>query len=132
MKALQLSAVMCVCLAAVGCGNSYEQRKQLAYELIDEVNAMADTLETVKDKASAKATASKVKQHRERIAAIKKQAEELPKLSKSKSDELKADFEPKLKEAQKRLAKNVFRAMMRSRAEPTFVAEIKQFKSLSN
>src|SRR4051794_25669317 len=104
-RALSLAAVLSLALFAAGCKDDHEA---LAKKAVGKLNDLASTLATVKDQASSKAAAPKVKSIIDDVVELKKKEEALPKLS--------ADEKKKLDEAHKKdgeeIGKKLFGEMM--------------------
>jgi hypothetical protein len=123
-----------VCVALLfgtsGCGSAYSKNEEVIKDLIKAMTDLGDALESVKDKESAKAAAAKINEISDRLDAIGKKAEDLPKLTKADSDKLKDKYESELKKQAERMQKVAFQAGANSGGEPEFLKAVKRLESV--
>ena len=122
-----------VCLALIlavsGCGGSSKHEKVIK-GMVEQMNALADALENVKDKDSAKAAAAKINKICDKMAELGKEAEGLPKLSKSEDEKLKSKYEPELKKAGERMQKVAVEAGIKSGGDPDFLKAMQRLQEV--
>jgi hypothetical protein len=105
---------------------NYAKHEAIANDLVKTINDLADVMESVKDKDTAKAAAIKINKICDRMSDVGKQIEKLPKLSKEEDDKLKAKLEPQLKKASERLIKAAPEAGLKSGGDTDFINSLKR------
>jgi len=99
----RIAAVLLVAVlpfALTGCGDSHEKA---AGDMVSLMNRLADTLDTVKDKASAEAAKDKLKAIGTEMKEMKARMDKLGKPSEAKEKELKEKYEKELTAATTRI-----------------------------
>jgi uncharacterized membrane-anchored protein YjiN (DUF445 family) len=131
MKRLILLGVWVILACSLsGCSDNYAKHEAIGNEMVKALNDLADALESVKDKASAKAAATKINEICDRIAEIGKRASALPKVTQSDDNKLKAKFEPELKKVSDRLAQVALKAGAASGGDPDFLNSLKRLEQV--
>jgi hypothetical protein len=118
----------CVLTLCSGCGG-YSQAEQAVKEMISSMNDMSTTLESVKDKATAKAAAPKIEAAFDRLQEAKKKGD-AAKGTQADKDRLEKEYMPKVKEATERWFKATLAATVASGGEPTFLKAMEKAKNL--
>jgi hypothetical protein len=123
---------LCIALACslAGCSGNYAKHEALYTDMLKALNDLADALESVKDRESAKAAAPKINEVCDRMSELGKRAEATPKVTKSEDDKLKEKFEPQFKKANERLQKVAFQAGANSGGDPDFEKSIKKLEGV--
>jgi hypothetical protein len=105
--------------AVSGCGSAYSKNEAVAQDMVKALSDLADALESVKDRESAKAAAVKINEICDRLEELGKKAEKLPKLTKADNDKLEKKFEPELRKLSDRVQKAGLQAGRNSQGEPS-------------
>lgn len=113
---LALTAVLMLFVVA-GCGDS---RESLAEESMSTMKDMVDTLETVKDEASAKAAKPKLQSIADKMKDIEKRQREIGMPNEKEMKELGAKYGKEMEEIQKKLMGQ----MMRIAFDPKIQAQL--------
>ena len=109
---------------------NYDKHVTLFKDMIKALSDLADALESVKDKDTAKSAAPKIDKVCDRLEALGKQAEKLPKLEGDEDKKLEKQFKESLTKQVTRLQKVAFQAGMNSGGEPTFVKSIMRLQTV--
>jgi cytochrome c556 len=120
-----LSLVL-VCVAS-GCGGTDKQEAVLK-EIGQAFNELADVMEGVKDKESAKEAAAKIVKLCDKFDDITKRAEALPKVTESQSKALEKKYKPDLDKAGERFKKATESAAMVAAQEPEMVKAMERLQ----
>lgn len=125
------SAGVCLLLvfSVAGCSGS-SKHEAVIKGMVDQLNALADAMESVKDKASAKAAAVKINKVCDRLKELGNEAQGLPKLSKDEDEKLMKKYMPELQKANERLTKVALQAGLASGGEPDFLAAAKRLQEV--
>jgi hypothetical protein len=109
VRALSLAAVLSLALIATGCKDDYDS---VMKKTIDKMNELNTALASVKDAASSKAAAPKVKSITEDLQELKKKADAMPKPSADQEKKLKETHEKQLNETMGKLMGEMMRIGM--------------------
>jgi hypothetical protein len=96
-KRMCIPAIVALAMVIGGCGKSHESIRK---DAMGKMKDMVDVLKTVKDDASAKAAATKLKEITADIKKLKEQDDALGKLSKEEEQKLDKQMEPEMKPIQ--------------------------------
>jgi ABC-type transporter Mla subunit MlaD len=130
MRSLLLAGVGIVLACGLsGCGNdAYEKSEAGAKDMIKAMNEIADALETVKDKDTAKKAAPKIEQAANKMEEIGKTLGNL-KLTKAQDDKLTKELEPEMNKAAARLQKVTAPAAAACEKEEAFMKSMLRLES---
>ena len=119
----------CVLTLCSGCGGGYSQAEQATKEMLSSMNDISAALESVKDKATAKAAAPKIEAAVARMQEAKKKGDSA-KGTQADKEKLEKEYMPKIQEASDRMLKASMSAAISSGGDPTFMNAIKKMESL--
>jgi hypothetical protein len=106
--------------AVSGCGGP-AKHEAVIKAMLEQMNALGDALDSVKDRASAKTAAVKINAICDRMKELGKDAEKLPKLTKADHDKLEKKYGPELEKVVKRVQSVAFQAGANCGGEPDFL-----------
>jgi hypothetical protein len=111
---------------------NYDKHVTLVKDMIKALSDLAEALESVKDKDTAKAAAPKI-DHKvcDKLEALGKSAEKLPKLEGDEPEKLKKQVKDDLTKQVDRLKKVAYQAGMNSGGEPAFMKSILRLQTAS-
>src|SRR5438067_6510666 len=109
-KATVLGVGLFLALARPGHAADLDKHEAVVKNMIKALDDLADALESVKDRDTAKEAAVKINDVCDRLEKLGKQAEGLPKLGKEDDKRLEEKFKPELVKATQRLQKVAFTA----------------------
>ena len=92
--------------------------------IVEQLSALADALESVKDKDTAKTAAAKINKACDRLSALGKEAKDLPKQTKEEDERLQKKYQADLIKAATRMQKAARPAGLASGGDPDFLKSI--------
>lgn len=98
--------------------------------MVEQLNALADALESVKDRDTAKAAAVKINKVCDRMTELGKEAKGLPKAPKEEDERLKAKYEGEMAKAARRLQATAVQAGRNSGGEPDFLKSLMRLQEV--
>jgi hypothetical protein len=119
-------------LGLAGCKGGSDKHERVIKDMVDQMNSLADALESVKDKASAKEAAVKINKICDRLTELGNEAKSLPKITKSEDDRLMKKYEPEMNKATERLKKVTLTAAAKCDAEPDFMKSLERLEKVGN
>ena len=99
MRKLFIAPLVLALGSLVGCADSHESLRE---DTLDAMEEMVEAIEGIKDEASAKAAADKLKGFTEKMAEIEEKMKKLDKLSEEEEEALVAKLRPRFEELEKR------------------------------
>jgi hypothetical protein len=102
-------------------GSDVAKNEAVLKGMMEQLNALADALESVKDKETAKAAAAKINKAADRLDELGKEAKGLPKLSKEEEAKLQKKYQDDLTKAATRMQKAAGPAGLKSGGDPDFL-----------
>jgi hypothetical protein len=130
-RSLTLGVGLVLLLAAVGCDDHYDKHEAVTKGMLATLNDLADALESVKDKASAKAAAAKINTICDRLEDLGHQADALPKLTKSEEEKLEQKYTPEVRKARARFQSTGAQAARNCEREPDFLRAVKKLETVA-
>jgi hypothetical protein len=112
-----------------GCSGAYAKAEEATKEMIGVMDDISTALESVKDKASAKAAAPKISAGVDRMRDVTKRLEAI-KGTKADEEKLNKEWLPKVKKAAERMQTAGLTAGLKSEGEPTFLEAVEKMKHL--
>jgi hypothetical protein len=106
VRALSLAAVLSFALALAGCKDEHDT---VGKKLLSKISELSSALESVKDEASSKAAATRIKSIGEDIKELKKKANTLPKLSEEQKKKLEAANKAQIDDVRAKFATQMMR-----------------------
>jgi hypothetical protein len=117
-------------LPVAGCGDAYSKNEAVGKDMMQVLNDLADALESVKDQESAKAAAKKINEICDRMEALGKKAEALPKVTQAEKEKLDKQFNPQAEKLMPRLIAAGASARAKGGDEPDFQNALKRLESV--
>lgn len=115
-------AGMCVLLAlgVSGCNNA-AKHEAVFKSTIEQLNELTDALESIKDRASARAAAVRINKVCDRLKELAKEAQGLPRLRKAEDKRLLEKYEWEIRKTRDRLETAAFTAARKSGGDPDYL-----------
>jgi hypothetical protein len=127
-------ALLVTCLlfgAVAGCTSNYKKREANIHAAIQETNNLAEVLENVKDRESARALAPRIAALVQTLDNLKTQDNALPQLSKKDEDRLANAYRLAMENAHRRMVMALMGAQKKADGEPSFVEAMKKMQALN-
>lgn len=127
-----LLVVGIVVMFVMGRKDSYKQNADAAAEMIACLEELASTMESIKDRNSAKSGAERINKTCDRLEKLAARVEKLPKLTQGEDERLKKEMQPKLDAVTQRMSRVAFQAGAASQGEPSFMAALQRLQQVGN
>jgi hypothetical protein len=108
-KTLVLAGALLLAWSFRGWAADKKEFAKLTEDLIETFKSATKVLTSIKDEATAKAAAPKLKEIGEKLRNLRKKAQDLGQPTKEQKEELKKEYKEKMEEAQKSLKKELQR-----------------------
>lgn len=109
-------------------GSSYAQHEKVTEELVGQMEELASAMESVKDRESAGAAATRIIAICDKLDDLAKRAKKLPKITKRDDEKLRDKYMPRLEAVSARIKAVAFSARRASRGDPSFLAAMKRLE----
>ena len=106
----------------MGSKDAYQENEAAAKEMVACLEELASTMESVKDRNTAKTGAERINRICDRLEKLGDRSQKLPKLTREQDERLKRDVMPRIETLNRRLAQVGFQAGLASQGEPAFLA----------
>ena len=118
-----------VLVSGSGCSGNYSKAEDATKEMLGLLNDISATLESVKDRESARAAAPKLESLVDRTQEVQNRALAI-KGTKADQERLEKAYKAKVEEAKNRLKNAVMSAVAKAGAEPSFTAALQKATTL--
>lgn len=131
-KVLPFAAVCLVLILVVSCWRNLARHEAVIKGAIELLNELADALEGVKDRASARVAAVKIDKVCDRLGELSREAESLPRIRKVEDERLQKKYEREIRKASDRMETAAFRAAPNSGGDPAFLKAVARLEEVGN